>query len=214
MHVHDQRMLGIRRHAQRLHQKCFDLKFIVVADEGKRFDLRDLLPAEHLRVQIRDLLRAAPAALNVANIKLAQVPRARECVGNRARFRDRECANTSQAIHHHFRRWTARRMHDAPFAFWHSRHVGVDGLSIQMHAPAFLHGEIDRLAIRRPYRRALSIVDRREFMPIRAVRIHHPDVSILHGRLAIGQPALGRAKSDHLPVGRKFRVVLGVFRGR
>jgi hypothetical protein len=59
-----------------------------------------------------------------------------------------------------------------------------------MITTAFLHGEIDSAAIGGPLGCALAVIKRgADFAAIAAVRVHHPDVCVFHGRFAVGKAA-------------------------
>src|ERR1700730_1899264 len=83
-----------------------------------------------------------------------------------------------------------------------------------MDAAALLDCEIDGVAVGRPLRRALAIINSRsDFPTIAAVSVHHPYVRVLHGGLAVGQAATGAAVNDVLSIRRPKRLVFVVFGG-
>src|SRR5260370_4116402 len=84
-----------------------------------------------------------------------------------------------------------------------------------MNAAALLHGEVHGTAVRRPLRRALAIINyRADFATIAAVSVHHPDVRVFHGGLAVGQSAARAAINDVLAIRRPKLLVLLVFGSR
>src|SRR5258708_21967474 len=83
-----------------------------------------------------------------------------------------------------------------------------------MNAAALLHREVHRVAVRSPLWRALAIVDHRaDFAALAAVRVHDPNVRVLHGGFAIGQTSAGAAIDNVFTVRRPQRLVLVGFRG-
>src|SRR5258708_37340755 len=82
-------------------------------------------------------------------------------------------------------------------------HDSGDGQPHQVDAAALLNREVDSAAVRRPTWRALTAVqDSADFTPIAAVGVHHPNVRILHSRLAVGQSAASAAENNSFSVRR------------
>ena len=82
----------------------------------------------------------------------------------------------------------------------------------QVVTAPLLKSEVHGAAVRRPTRRTLAVVqDGADFAAVAAVGVHHPNVGVFHGRLAVGQAAAGAAIDDVLAVRGPERLVLAVF---
>src|SRR6266436_6553585 len=169
-------------HPQWLGEKGFDLKLIVVADEREGLDLGDLSSREQLCVQVRELAGCGATAFEE---ELRRILRGSETVSKRSVLRDGPRAHAPHVFHYIFRL------------------AAGDGQPHQMVAASLLNRKVDGAAVRRPPWRALTVVqDGADFAAVAAVGVHHPNVSVLHGRLAVGQSASSAAKDDTLALWR------------
>src|SRR5258706_126380 len=164
-------MPGSPAHAHRLGEKSFDFKFVVVAYKRKGFDLAELLSLQDLGVQVGELARSSTSGLD---IEFCHIARPGEAVSERVAFANRPAAHRAGFGHDVL--WFAARNRQAH----------------QKNPAALLHREIDRVAVRSPLWRTLAIVDHRaDFAALAAIRVHDPNVRVLHGGFAIGQTSAG-----------------------
>src|SRR5262249_19545837 len=147
--------------------------FVIVADEDERLHFSDLLPGEKVGVQVGEFAGRGVAALPV---KLGEIARGSVTVSDGV-FADRN--GTYKA-----------GLFDNIFEL-----SAVDGQAHQIVAAAFLHGEVDGIAVGRPASGTLSVINHRaNFAAIAAVGVHHPNVRIFHGGFAVGESAQGASK--------------------
>src|SRR5262245_4013196 len=77
---------------------------------------------------------------------------------------------------------------------------------------SLLQGEIDAGAIFRPFRRALTVINRgADLAPVAPVGVHRPNMRVFHRRLRRSQPSLRSQIYNHFSVRRPARDVFDVF---